>query len=624
MAGKYRIERELGRGGMGVVVAAQHTKLAQPVAIKFVTAKASEEILKRFEREGRAAAKLKSEHVARIHDIGELEDGTPYMVMEYLRGEDLAHVVKAVGALPPALAIGYLLQACEALAEAHAAGIVHRDLKPANLFLTTTADGSPIIKVLDFGISKDTSVKDAAADAASAEEEDDDLTKTSMLLGTPHYMSPEQMMSARTVDARADIWSLGAILYQLLTGERPFPAKSLAEIVALVMSSDPPAPSVKHPEVTPEVDAIIARCLQKAADDRFANVAALAEALAPFGPDGSPDAALRCARLLSRTSESSPRPLSRISLFPTSPSSASGVDAPSQPSSQSRGSVAIPMPALAGAGAQTAHSRSQPSISSSSSSLPSAVVARASSTLRSALPEGAAGARAGEGRARGKAEASADSSVDDPDPSASAVAADEGREPSLDSKSASGTDRGDTAIAVTATAAPLSRQAPKGSLGRWVVVGAVGCGVAAAAAITLFAHNSRPPEPAATSPAAGETDAKGHLVPSAELPAAAVDSSTQGKAAQGQAADSAASSSGKPRQSKAAAAGEGEAPPPPDLVNPPEPSAKTAPSKATPTAEPAPTPPPQTTALPPVPAPSKPPPPAQPSAKKNPLDMEIK
>ncbi|MCA9623334.1 MAG: serine/threonine protein kinase, partial [Myxococcales bacterium] len=188
---------------MGIVVAATHEKLDQRVAIKFVTVRDDEAMVRRFEREGRAVAKLKGEHVARVFDICELADGTPFMVMEYLEGTDLRELVRQHGHLPVEDAVDLVLQACEAVAEAHAAGLIHRDLKPANLFLTRMPDGTDLLKVLDFGISKDTNLQ-------SISTGEDDLTNTSALLGTPHYMAPEQMRSARSVDTRADIWSLGA------------------------------------------------------------------------------------------------------------------------------------------------------------------------------------------------------------------------------------------------------------------------------------------------------------------------------------------------------------------------------------------------------------------------------
>src|SRR6266542_4042743 len=170
LAGKYRVERVLGGGGMGVVVAAHHLQLARRVALKFLLPEACSQpgSVERFLREARSAAQIGSEHVARVSDVGTLETGAPYMVMEYLKGDDLSQVLKTRGRLPLQEALDYVLQACEAVAEAHAIGIVHRDLKPANLFLTQRADGSPLVKVLDFGISKATVVGDMAGAAVTA------------------------------------------------------------------------------------------------------------------------------------------------------------------------------------------------------------------------------------------------------------------------------------------------------------------------------------------------------------------------------------------------------------------------------------------------------------------------
>mgnify|MGYP001062724726 FL=1 len=211
LAGKYRIERVLGRGGMGVVVSAVHEALDERVALKFLLpeALANQEAVQRFLREARAAVKIRSEHVARVTDVGTLESGAPYMVMEYLDGVDLARYLESRGPLPVPEAVEYMLQACEALAEAHALGIVHRDLKPANLFRIERVDGTPSIKLLDFGISKVIAHQVA-------------LTQTSSMLGSPLYMAPEQMTSSKHVDARADVWALGIILFELVTGEPPF------------------------------------------------------------------------------------------------------------------------------------------------------------------------------------------------------------------------------------------------------------------------------------------------------------------------------------------------------------------------------------------------------------------
>jgi serine/threonine-protein kinase len=272
---KYRVERVLGKGGMGVVVAATHLELDQRVALKFLLPGALEhpDIVERFAREARAAAKIQSQHVARVIDTGRMPAGTPFMVMEYLEGSDLADVLEKEGRMPIPVAVDYLLQASEAIAEAHAAGIVHRDLKPSNLFLAKQRDRRAIVKVLDFGISKVDDPKSAP------------LTRTATMMGSPHYMSPEQLTSSKNVDARTDIWSLGVILYELVAGNRPFEAETMPEIVAQILQNVPPRLNSYAPEVTLDFERVVSRCLSTFAQDRFASVAELAAELRPFAPD---------------------------------------------------------------------------------------------------------------------------------------------------------------------------------------------------------------------------------------------------------------------------------------------------------------------------------------------------
>jgi eukaryotic-like serine/threonine-protein kinase len=296
IAGKYRIERVLGRGGMGVVVAATHLRLDEKVAIKFLLpgALGNADALGRFDREARAAAKIRSEHVAKVLDVSNLENGAPYMVMEHLDGNDLAQVVRKKGPLPIAEAVTFMLQVCEVLAEAHAIGIVHRDLKPGNLFVTTRADGTAAIKVLDFGISK-------MMEGGATSEPQAALTATDTVLGSPIYMSPEQMTTPKLVESRADIWSFGATLYMLVTGKPPFDGDSIAQVCGMILLGKAPSLIEIRPDAPPELAAIVTRCLQRNIEDRWPNVAALAAALAPFAGESGRLSAERAQRVLETT-----------------------------------------------------------------------------------------------------------------------------------------------------------------------------------------------------------------------------------------------------------------------------------------------------------------------------------
>lgn len=291
LAGKYRVERVLGMGGMGVVVAAWHLQLDERVALKFLLPGFAEsgEVVARFAREARSAAKIKSEHVARVTDVGVLDNGAPYLVMEFLNGVDLSALVKQRGALAIEDAVEYVLQASEALGEAHSLGIVHRDLKPGNLFLARRHDGSPCVKVLDFGISKVTGAIGAS---------DPPMTATHAMLGSPLYMSPEQMLSARSVDHRSDIWALGVILYELLTGVPPFSGETIAQLALRVTQEKPRSMRDLRPDLPVELEEIVLRCLEKDAGKRIQNVGELAVALASFGPKRARISAERVSRMM--------------------------------------------------------------------------------------------------------------------------------------------------------------------------------------------------------------------------------------------------------------------------------------------------------------------------------------
>jgi serine/threonine-protein kinase len=286
LAGKYRIERVLGAGAMGMVLAATHLALGSRVAIKVMLGggKAGPEHEARFMREARVASMLRSEHAGKVLDVGTTEQGATYIVMEYLEGRDLGALLQARGPLPVEEAVTYVLQACEAIAEAHGLGIVHRDIKPANLFLTTGISGAPCVKVVDFGIAKQ--IDDAPA-----------LTQTGAALGSPLYMSPEQIRGSRDVDARSDLWSLGVTLYQLLAGVTPFHADTLMAVVTMI-NLDPPTPLAEYrADVAPNLAVVLAQCFEKDPARRWPSVAAFAAALAPHGSAASAGYAERVARV---------------------------------------------------------------------------------------------------------------------------------------------------------------------------------------------------------------------------------------------------------------------------------------------------------------------------------------
>ena len=319
IAGKLRIERIIGKGGMGTVAIATHVGLEQKVAIKVLNAELANdpEVVARFVREARASAKLHSDHVCRVSDVGQLETGEPYIEMELLEGSDLSTII-ATAHLPVETAVDYVLQACVAVAEAHQLGIIHRDLKPANLFVSRRLDGTALVKVLDFGI------------ATAPSSSDFKITKTTTVMGSPGYMSPEHLRSARDVDARSDIWALGVILYEAVTGTLPFSATTITELAVKVVM-DEPAPMEN---VDPRFAAVVAKCLQKPPEQRYQSVAELAADLAPLGGPTAHATATLVARLIPGATGSviipaaSPSRSSPIAFGPTSFTSGTGPQPP--------------------------------------------------------------------------------------------------------------------------------------------------------------------------------------------------------------------------------------------------------------------------------------------------------
>jgi eukaryotic-like serine/threonine-protein kinase len=276
IAGKYVVESILGVGGMGIVVSARHLQLNQSVAIKLLRPGAGGVAsIARFLREARAAAAIRSEHVARVLEVGKLDSGLPFIVMERLTGCDLADLLEARGRLPCGEAVALVLQACEAIGEAHTLGIIHRDLKPSNLFVTTRVDGSPLVKVLDFGISK-------FQNPAAFSEADPTLTASGSVLGSPAYMSPEQIRSGKGTDARSDVWAMGVILYELIAGQSPFIGETIGDTLVKIASEPAPPLEDLAPDVPAPVAKLVARCMIRDLEHRTASIAELARGLQPF------------------------------------------------------------------------------------------------------------------------------------------------------------------------------------------------------------------------------------------------------------------------------------------------------------------------------------------------------
>jgi serine/threonine protein kinase len=296
IADKYEIIKLIGSGGMGYVVSATHVELGHQVALKFLRPEllVHRDLVARFAKEARTAVMIKSEHVARVFDVGTLPDAGPFIAMELLEGQDLGRLVSARGPLPIEAAIDYIMQACEALATAHALGIVHRDIKPDNLFLSRTVPGVDVIKVLDFGISK-------LGLPESPSSQRRMTVRSTSAVGSPTYMSPEQIRAADDVDARADVWALGCVLHELLSGVPAFDAPSLTQLAAKILER-PPAPlcSLK-PELPAELGAVVAHCLDKDPTRRYQNVGELAAALCPFAAPRSRIVAERCRHVLDPT-----------------------------------------------------------------------------------------------------------------------------------------------------------------------------------------------------------------------------------------------------------------------------------------------------------------------------------
>jgi serine/threonine-protein kinase len=293
LAGKYRVEHVLGAGAMGVVVKVTQLGTGAVFALKFLRPSVARGgvAAKRFLREAAAVGRIQSPHVVGISDVGELDSGTPYLVMEYLHGTTLNDLLAGDRQLPMATACDYALQVAEGLAAAHAMGVLHRDIKPANLYVCSGTDGADLLKIVDFGVSK----------ILAEESVGQHLTSPQASLGSPLFMAPEQMRSARTVDFRADQWSIGAVLYRMATGHLPFEGDSLLRVCVQVMQGDFVPVAVRCPELPKNLGLAIERCLKVSPDERFASIADLAEAISPFAGGLGRERAARCRQILQAT-----------------------------------------------------------------------------------------------------------------------------------------------------------------------------------------------------------------------------------------------------------------------------------------------------------------------------------
>lgn len=328
LAGRFRVERVVGQGGMGIVLAARHLELDERVALKMLGDSPSPDALERLRREARAAARLRGEHIAHVKDFLVLPDGRPLLVMEYVSGRSVAQEIEARTFLPASEAVGIVLGAAEGLAEAHAVGLVHRDVKPSNLILARRPDGSRFVKILDFGVARDES---------PAMET---LTRGQVLLGSPSYMSPEQVMSPRDTDVRADVWSLGVTLHQLVTGAMPFQGYTMQAVLRAVVETEPPRIDALRPDVPKGLAEVVLRCLAKRREDRYRGVDELAAALAPFADPADTGVAARVRRVLAtrpdlyRTEISAPPTFDETTRMPSAESLATSrthVTAPPTP-----------------------------------------------------------------------------------------------------------------------------------------------------------------------------------------------------------------------------------------------------------------------------------------------------
>ncbi len=323
LAGKYRVESILGAGGMGVVAACRHLDLNELRAVKFLLpeAKTDEETVARFMREARAVVKLKNPHVVQVYDIGRFEGGEPYIVMEYLEGQDLRHRLKGRRRLPPDEAVRICKEVCKGLHRAHENGIVHRDLKPGNIWLSAPDDD--MVKLLDFGIAKET------GEARMVRSE---TTNTGQLLGSPHYMSPEQARG-QAIDGRSDLWSLAVIMFRGLTGRRPFDGDDIGDlIVRICMDAVPPVSSMV-PALGPSADAFFARAFDRKPDKRFQNAREFAQGFA---------AALASAVAISACSSGGDS--GRFSGVPSSPAGSRGAVVPALDTPRGYGKTVIQCP----------------------------------------------------------------------------------------------------------------------------------------------------------------------------------------------------------------------------------------------------------------------------------------